>query len=83
MTVAPDVIFAFDVRLLDDDGAVIDRGDGDEAMAYIHGHEQIVPGLERALEGKTIGDKLSDHGRARRWVWRKALEQEEMRAPRS
>ncbi|ATX79722.1 FKBP-type peptidyl-prolyl cis-trans isomerase SlyD [Mariprofundus aestuarium] len=27
-------------------------------MPYLHGEENIVPGLELALEGKSFGDKL-------------------------
>jgi FKBP-type peptidyl-prolyl cis-trans isomerase SlyD len=38
-------------------GQVVDQS-GDEPMAYLHGHENIVPGLERQLEGKVAGDKL-------------------------
>ncbi len=38
-------------------GDLLDRS-GDEPLAYLHGHENIVPGLERQLEGKAVGDKL-------------------------
>lgn len=39
------------------EGKEVDRS-GDEPLVYLHGHENIVPGLERQLEGKGIGDKL-------------------------
>lgn len=41
--------------LRNDAGEVIDSSDGDEPMAYLHGAHNIVPGLERALSGKSAG----------------------------
>jgi len=38
-------------------GQVVDQS-GDEPLCYLHGHENIVPGLERQLEGKVAGEKL-------------------------
>jgi FKBP-type peptidyl-prolyl cis-trans isomerase SlyD len=38
-------------------GQVVDQS-GDEPLTYLHGHENIVPGLEQQLEGKVAGDKL-------------------------
>jgi FKBP-type peptidyl-prolyl cis-trans isomerase SlyD len=51
-------VVVFDYVLTDEDGNPIDSGSGPDGMAYIHGQGQIVPGLERALEGKQIGDTL-------------------------
>lgn len=39
-------------------GKVIDSSDGEEPMSYLHGASNIVPGLERQLAGKSIGDKV-------------------------
>lgn len=39
------------------DGSEADRSD-DEPMDYLHGHDNIVPGLERKLQGKIAGEKL-------------------------
>ncbi len=39
------------------DGKILDRS-GDEPLPYLHGEENIVPGLEAQLEGKKSGDKL-------------------------
>lgn len=44
--------------LKDGEGAVIDRSHDDEPLTYLHGHGNIVPGLERALTGKAVGDAL-------------------------
>jgi FKBP-type peptidyl-prolyl cis-trans isomerase SlyD len=57
MKVAQDSVVSFHYTLKDEAGAVIDQSDG-EPMAYLHGHGQIVPGLERELTGKVAGDKL-------------------------
>lgn len=40
-------------------GEVVDASEADEPLVYLHGHGEIVPGLERALEGKVAGEKLS------------------------
>src|SRR5690554_7094216 len=37
---------------------VIDSSEGGQPMVYLHGHQNIIPGLENALEGKTAGDEL-------------------------
>jgi FKBP-type peptidyl-prolyl cis-trans isomerase SlyD len=44
--------------LRDDAGTVIDSSSEGEPLAYLHGHGNIVAGLERELEGRTRGDKL-------------------------
>jgi FKBP-type peptidyl-prolyl cis-trans isomerase SlyD len=43
--------------LTDQAGKVLDES-GDEGMDYLHGGENIVPGLEKQLEGRAVGDKL-------------------------
>jgi FKBP-type peptidyl-prolyl cis-trans isomerase SlyD len=40
------------------DGEVIDSSKGKDPLAYLHGHGNIIPGLEKQLEGKVAGDKL-------------------------
>lgn len=45
--------------LTDDAGKVIDSSSGGEPLAYLHGGGNIVKGLEKALEGKQAGDKLT------------------------
>jgi len=39
------------------DGEVVDSSDGRDPFTYTHGEGQIVPGLERNLEGLHAGDK--------------------------
>ncbi|PIE24938.1 MAG: peptidylprolyl isomerase [Planctomycetota bacterium] len=40
-------------------GEVLDSSEGAEPLSYLHGYQNIVPGLEKELTGKNIGDKLS------------------------
>lgn len=45
--------------LKNDDGDVLDSSVGGDPLAYLHGHRNIVPGLEAALVDKVAGDSLS------------------------
>jgi FKBP-type peptidyl-prolyl cis-trans isomerase SlyD len=40
------------------DGEIVDSSAGRQPMPYLHGAKNIVPGLEKALEGKVKGDKI-------------------------
>ena len=60
MKISQDSVVSFLYTLKDDAGATIDQSDG-EPLAYLHGHGQIVPGLERELTGKSTGEKLQVH----------------------
>jgi FKBP-type peptidyl-prolyl cis-trans isomerase SlyD len=48
----------FHYTLRDDDGTVLDSSDQRPPLTYLHGEGNIVPGLEKALEGKQAGDEL-------------------------
>jgi FKBP-type peptidyl-prolyl cis-trans isomerase SlyD len=41
------------------DGTVVETASADAPLEYLHGAENLVPGLERALTNKMIGDKFS------------------------
>jgi len=51
-------VVSFHYTLTNNSGEVIDASEGREPLVYLHGEENIIPGLELALEGKTVGDKL-------------------------
>lgn len=59
MQATADTVVTIDYTLTSNDGEVIDTSEGREPLAYLHGHGNIVPGLEKALEGKTEGDELN------------------------
>ena len=44
-------------RLTLDDGTIADESFGGEPLVYLHGHRNIVPGLESQLAGMKVGDK--------------------------
>jgi FKBP-type peptidyl-prolyl cis-trans isomerase SlyD len=58
MKIAQDTVVTLDYRLHLGDGAVVDASEPGDPLVYLHGYEEIVPGLERALEGHGAGDKL-------------------------
>jgi FKBP-type peptidyl-prolyl cis-trans isomerase SlyD len=59
MNIAASTVVAIDYTLRNDQGEVLDTSEGREPLVYLHGANSIIPGLERALEGKTEGDELS------------------------
>lgn len=56
MQIAKDKVASIEYTLTDDQGQVLDSSVGGEPLAYLHGAGNIIPGLEKALEGKTVGD---------------------------
>ena len=59
MVVAQDKVVLIHYTLKDDAGNVLDSSSGREPLAYIHGHNNLVAGLEKALDGKPAGEKLN------------------------
>ncbi len=59
MQISQNKVVTIDYTLTDDQGRVIDSSKGKEPLAYIHGVGNIIPGLEKALEGKLVGDALN------------------------
>ena len=53
--VSDDVVVSIDYTLTVD-GQVIDSTEGDEPLQFLQGHQNIIPGLERELNGMKIGD---------------------------
>tara|TARA_B100001964_G_scaffold232905_1_gene289411 strand:- start:617 stop:1105 length:489 start_codon:yes stop_codon:yes gene_type:complete len=56
--IARDKVVQIHYTLTLNDGGVIDSSEGQDPLAYLHGHQNIIPGLEEALEGKAVGDAL-------------------------
>jgi FKBP-type peptidyl-prolyl cis-trans isomerase SlyD len=57
--IAADSVVLIHYTLKDDKGDVLDSSAGGEPLAYIQGHGNLVPGLEKALEGKRGGNTLA------------------------
>lgn len=59
MKITQEMAVAIDFTLSDEDGTVLDTSRGKYPMEYLHGYRQIIPGLEKALEGHVAGDSFS------------------------
>ena len=55
MEITADRVVLIHYTLKDDSGEVLDSSAGGEPLAFIQGHGNLVPGLEKALEGKQDG----------------------------
>jgi FKBP-type peptidyl-prolyl cis-trans isomerase SlyD len=58
MIISPDKYVSIHYTLTLDDGEVADSTSGGTPLSFVHGCGQIISGLEKALEGKTTGDKF-------------------------
>ena len=58
MDISEKCVVAFHYTLTNDSGETLDSSDGREPLKYLHGAQNIVPGLEKALAGKKAGDEL-------------------------
>jgi len=59
MKIANDTLVSIEFILTDGTGGVLDQSTGQGPLSYVHGHGNMVPGLEKALLGKRVGDKVS------------------------
>ncbi|MBC8209548.1 MAG: peptidylprolyl isomerase [Gammaproteobacteria bacterium] len=51
-------VVTLNYTLTDNDGTVIDQAQ-DSSFVYLHGAQNIIPGLEKELADKKVGDKLT------------------------
>lgn len=58
-TIQNDTVASLIFVMSDDAGEVLDLATRDNPMRYMHGHRQILPGLEKALDGKSVGDRFN------------------------
>ncbi|NRA83472.1 MAG: peptidylprolyl isomerase [Gammaproteobacteria bacterium] len=58
MHIEKDIVVSIHYRLNDDQGNEIENSFGNEPMVYLHGHNNMIPGLEKELEGKQPGDQF-------------------------
>jgi len=59
MQAAENKVVSIHYTLTDEQGTTLDSSEGREPLSYLHGSGNIIPGLEKALEGKTAGEKLN------------------------
>jgi FKBP-type peptidyl-prolyl cis-trans isomerase SlyD len=58
MQIADNTVVTIDYTLKDDNGNILDSS-SDGNFAYLHGANNIIPGLENALNGKSTGDEVA------------------------
>jgi FKBP-type peptidyl-prolyl cis-trans isomerase SlyD len=58
MTIEKNKVGQIHYSLTDADGNLIDASN-ENPLAYLHGHANLIPGLEKQLEGKKVGDKFT------------------------
>ncbi|TFH86399.1 peptidylprolyl isomerase [Billgrantia azerbaijanica] len=59
MQIAQNSVVAFHYTLTNDAGEVLDSSEGRDPLTYLHGAGNIIPGLEKELEGRAAGDTLN------------------------
>lgn len=59
MNITKDIVVQFHYTLSDQDGAEIEKTQGGDPMAYLHGYNNVIPGLEKAMEGKSDAETFS------------------------
>ncbi|HKU37829.1 MAG TPA: peptidylprolyl isomerase [Polyangiales bacterium] len=58
MPIRAQQVVSIEYTLKDDEGRTLDTSEGRPPLAYMHGAGNIVAGLEKALDGKDVGDVL-------------------------
>ena len=58
MNIAEQRVVSIHYEVKDEDGVVVDSSEGREPLVYLHGHKNIIPGLEKALDGLDVGESF-------------------------
>lgn len=58
MEIKDGMVVGMHYTLKNDAGDVLDTSDGREPLEFLYGFNNIITGLESAIEGKAVGDKL-------------------------
>lgn len=59
MQISADSVVSFHYRLSESQGELLESSYEAEPTLYLHGHGNLLPALEEALNGKQVGDKFS------------------------
>ena len=59
MQIANDKVVTIHYTLTNDEGDLLDSSKDQDPLAYLHGSGNIIPGLENALTGRSIGDTFN------------------------
>lgn len=56
MQIGPETVVTFHYTLRDESGAELETSRGGQPATYLHGTNNIIPGLEKAMTGRASGD---------------------------
>ena len=59
MKIEKNVVASLAYKVMMEDGVVVDQSTAEAPLDYLHGHNNLITGLEKELEGKVAGDKFS------------------------
>ena len=59
MNIGPETVAVFHYTLRNDEGEELETSRGGDPTAYLHGADNIIRGLEAAMEGRSAGDTFS------------------------
>ena len=59
MNIAKDSVVQFNYVLKDGDGNILEETDKDQPIAYLQGHNNMLAGAEKALEGHAKGESVT------------------------
>lgn len=57
--IADDKVVQFHYTLTDTDGQQLESSRNSDPMAYLHGHDNMMPALEAAMTGKSVGEQFN------------------------
>jgi len=57
--IAENTVASIQYTLKNDAGEILDQSSENNPLQFIHGKKNIIPGLEKELEGKKIGEKFT------------------------
>ncbi|MGD2163297.1 MAG: peptidylprolyl isomerase [Anaerolineales bacterium] len=59
MSIEENKVVSFHYTLKNESGDILDHSEQDGPLNYLHGHDNIIPGLEDEMAGKDVGDKFT------------------------
>ncbi|WP_417593902.1 FKBP-type peptidyl-prolyl cis-trans isomerase [Oceanospirillum sp.] len=59
MGISKDKVVQFYYTLKDEAGQTLEKNVGADPVAYLHGHKNMMPGVEKALEGREAGEEFT------------------------
>lgn len=59
MKIEKNVVASLAYQVKTEDGVVVDQSTTEAPLDYLHGHDNLIVGLEKELDGKAAGDKFS------------------------